>query len=42
MLYMYIVLRIVSKGDSTLIVTIGDVLIVDVIVDFFEEAMEPD
>ena len=36
------VFRIVGKCDGALIVTVDDVLIVDVVANFFEEAEEPD
>ena len=36
------VLEIVRKGDGALVVTVDDVLIVDVIADFFEKVEEPD
>ena len=34
--------RIVSKGDGALVIAIDDVLVVDIVADFLEEAMEPD
>ena len=36
------VFRIVGKCDGALIVTVDDVLIVDVVANFFEEVEEPD
>src|SRR5579859_6704956 len=42
MLCTCMVFQIVCEGDSTLIVTIDDVLIADLISDFSEEAEEPD
>ena len=36
------VLWIVSKGDSALIVAVDGILVIDVVADFFEEAVEPD
>ena len=37
-----VVFRIMGKGNSALIVTVDDVLIVDVVADFVEEAVESD
>src|SRR5579859_3345340 len=34
--------RIVSKGDSALIVAVDDILVANVVAYFLEEAMEPD
>ena len=36
------VFGIVCKGDSALIVAIDEILIADIVADFFEEAVEPD
>ena len=37
-----VVFRIVCKCDGALVVAVDDVLIADVVADFFEEAEEPD
>ena len=34
--------RIVSKGDSALVVAVDDVLAVNIVADFVEEGEEPD
>ena len=42
MLCTCMIFQIVSKGDSTLIVTLDDILVANVVANFLEEAMEPD
>src|SRR5271170_1530752 len=37
-----VVFRVVRQPDGTLVVTIDDILIADIVADFSEEAVEPD